>query len=119
MEDPSNLQQAMKSLNAGQRGLRKLVADPVANKDAITGLLTDMENAILGALKEAPPRPDSLTDAELPLFKVRFKRTLASLLQQVLAMEEATLQGDAEALKAAYDELGKVKKSGHTNFRDL
>ena len=36
-----------------------------------------------------------------------------------LAMEDATLRADEDALGASYAELGELKRAGHSEYRDL
>ena len=120
-QDKTPLQQAMESLNRGQRGLRKLVSDPVANQQELLDTLTKMEHAVLAALGELPPDPgdEKVPQTERALWHVSYKQTLARLLQAVLSMQYATLQGDVEALGSGYDEISAVKQVGHERFRDL
>ena len=55
---------------------------------------------------------------DLALWHVGYKRAITTLLQQVLTMEQATLETDVEALNAAYAELGRIKTASHEEYRD-
>ena len=112
------LQESMETLNQGQRSLRKLIKAPNDNQASILGALGGMEHAVLLALREPPPRPEGQSDAEFALLRVGFKRTLAALLQQVLTLEQAALESDAEAMSAAYTELGRIKSAGHEKYQE-
>ena len=117
-EEETVLHGAMETLNHGQRGLRKLLREPADNRAAILDTLTGMERAAVTALGELPPRLEGISEAELPLWHVGYKRTMTTLLQQVLAMEQAALENDGDALNAAYAELGRIKTAGHEEYRE-
>ena len=116
--EPTVLQEAMEALNQGQRGLRKLLREPGANRAKILDTLIGMERAIVTAVGELPPRPEGMSDAEHALWHVDYKRTLTSLLLQVLTMEQAALENADEALNEAYAEIGRIKKAAHEKFQE-
>lgn len=116
-DGPTPLQEAMGVLQGNQRKLRKLVADPAANKEALTGALVAMEGACLTAIANPPTPRDPVAGDELAAWVVRYKILMTSTLDSVLQMQAATLQGDAEALGAAYSTLNQKKKLGHDSFQ--
>ena len=117
-QEASVLEQSMRTFKKGQRALRKLIADLDGNQAAISDTLAGMERAAIHALSELPPEVKAAAEAEQPLLEVGYKRMMAQLLQTILGMEEATLRGDGSALNAGYDDLGKLKQSGHETYRD-
>lgn len=118
-DEPTPLQAAMEDLKQGQRGVKKLMADPASNQRALMEQLESMERACMTALGAQPEFPAEIGKERLPVMKVGYKRSLAGLLGNVLAMQQATLEGDAAALKAAYDDLSAAKKQGHKEYRDF
>lgn len=113
------LHDSMVVLQKGQRAIKKMLADPEANQRELLGKLGEMEAAVVVALGEpAWPAPEGLEGVDAGLFEVGYKRTLVELLDSTLALQEATLKGDAEAAKAAYEQMSSLKKSGHTEYRD-
>lgn len=117
----SGLAETMEVLNQSQRQLRKLVADPVANREPLLEVLSKMESAAIAALAQPPAASisDKITKAERPVWLVRYKRTMARLLQAILTMQEAVHVGDSAAVAKANEEIGAVKQAGHEGFRDL
>ena len=118
-QEKTELQKAMQTFKAAQRSLKKLIGDPAANEEALLETLRGMEASAMAALAETPTQPEGLAGKELALFHVGFKLQVAKLLEQILAMQGATLRGDSDALKSGYDELGKVKMHGHETYRDF
>jgi hypothetical protein len=116
-DDDSPLHEAMESLKGGQRAVKKLIADPVANHDELMATLRSMESATMTALASTPKAPEDLSGKALELFNVDFKSEIATLLQNILALQTATLNGDAAALASGYEALSATKKSGHDKFR--
>jgi len=69
-------------------------------------------------MMERPPALATVPEAEQALWHVKYKQQMTRLLTSVLAMEEATILADKDALKTAYDALGATKKGGHEEYRD-
>ncbi len=116
-EGPTPLQEAMGVLQGNQRKLRKLVADPAANKEALIGALGAMESACLTSIANPPTPRDPAARDEQAAWMVRYKILMTSTLDNVLQMQAATLAGDAEALGAAYSTLNQKKKLGHDTYQ--
>lgn len=117
-QEPTTLQRSMETLKGGQRALKKLIAEPAENRAELMKTLGAMEGAALDALRERPPAMGERPEADA-LWLVGYKRQMATLLQTVLTLEDATLRADAEALAAAYAQLSEVKRAGHEGYRDL
>lgn len=120
-EELSELGKSMEILNKGQRQLRKLTADPIANREALLGVLTQMEGAVVKALSLAPPSSvtDKVAKADRPVWLVRYKLTMARLLQAILSMQEGVHAGDVAAVAGASALIDATKQAGHEGFRDL
>lgn len=117
--DEDALHESMEVLQKSQRALKKLIKDPEANGRVLLETLGGMEAATLVALGEpAPAAPEGMEGKEAGLFEVGYKRTLVSLLDTTLKMQEATLEGKADELAAAYKELSELKGMGHEVYRD-
>ncbi|MGK0217973.1 MAG: hypothetical protein ACI9HE_001456 [Planctomycetota bacterium] len=117
VEEPTPLQAAMGTLQGNQRKLRKLVKDPVANKAALMEALGAMEGALLIGIQHTPEPAEGMSAEENALRSVNYKRAMVSTLDTVLAMQLATLGGDAETLGTTYKALGQHKKNGHDEFQ--
>lgn len=113
-DEPTPLQAAMGQMQGSQRAMRRLIKDPGANKAALLRATAALQEAALVTYSLAPPAPEG---AEEHGWRIGFKRELLKTLDAALACELATLQGDADALGAAYQALGASKKSGHDRFQ--
>ncbi len=118
-QEESPMGEAMGVLKKEQRSLRKLIADPAANEEAILTSLRKMERATLTAIAEAPPHPEALSGKKLALYNVGYRQTMATMLGTLLNMQKAALGGDGAALKKGYDELNASKEAGHQEYRDF
>jgi len=116
-QETSALEESMGTLKRGQRGLKKLIAEPAENQAKLMEMLISMEAASLIAMTAKPPEPKDLSETDLALWHVGYRQTLTNLLGTILTMEDATLRTDAKALAAAYKELGKTKKAGHEEYQ--
>ena len=118
-DDEDVLQESMAVLQKNQRALKKLISDPAANEDKLLEILGSMEEAVRAAMGEpSPAAPEGVEGKDASLFGLGYKRTLVSLLDSTLKMQESTLKGEAEELAADYKVLSGLKDSGHTNYRD-
>lgn len=116
-QEPTPLQRAMGSLNGNARKLRKLTADPVANKDALLEAARAIQEAALAGFPHPPAAgPDMKGDA-VATWNAEFKRSMLGLADAALELELATLAGDKDGVAAAHGKLGELKKSGHDKFQ--
>lgn len=116
-DDESPLHRAMETLKGDQRALKKLIGDPAANEAQLMETLRSMEKAVLTAIGESPEAPEGVSGKALELHLVGYKSEMAKLLQNIFALQAATLKGDAAALQTAYDELSATKKAGHDAYK--
>lgn len=116
-DDHEALEEAMETLKAGQRAVKKAMGDPAANEAELMKHLEAMEAATLTAIPLKAEAPDGLAGKDLARWKVGYRAEMVKLLTQILAMQDATLAGDAAALQKGYDALVEVKKTGHEDFR--
>lgn len=118
-DKPTALEASMAVLKGGQRALRKQIADPKANQEALIANLSEMEAAAHAAIMLTPKAMASVPKGELSARTVAYKQKMAELLVHILAMEAAALTGDKDSLDVAYKAISETKQSGHENFRDL
>ncbi|MCA8980932.1 MAG: hypothetical protein H6831_03795 [Planctomycetes bacterium] len=113
----SALHEAMETLKGAQRSVKKLMGDPVANEAKLMEALHSMEGAALTALGQTPAAPEGVTGKALELHNIGYKSEMAKLLQTILGMQTATLNGDSAALESGYEELNATKKAGHDGYK--
>jgi len=115
-DDETPLTRAMGVLQGSTRALGKIVEDPDQHDEALRLLKLMEEAALVSAAQEAPPF-DDMEGQELALFQVGFRRSCLSLADAILEAEAACIQGDGEALKAAYAQILRRKKAGHNEYK--
>lgn len=113
-EEPTPLQEAMGKMQGSQRAMRRMVGDPVANKDALLRAVAAIQEGALEAYALAPAAPDGEDEHA---WRIGYRRQILKTLDAVLACELATHQGDPDALAAAYQALGAAKKAGHDQYQ--
>jgi len=115
--DEPPLHEAMETLKGGQRALKKLISDPAANQEQLMTTLRSMESAALLAIGQTPEAPEGVTGKALELHQIGYKTQMSKLLTTLLEMQASTVNVDAAALKASYDELSAIKKAGHEAYK--
>ena len=113
-DEPTPLQEAMGKMQGSQRAMRRMVGDPTANKDALLRAVATIEEGALEAFVLAPPAPDG---ADAVAWRIGYKRQILKTLDAALACEQATHEGNADALAAAYQALNATKKAGHDQYQ--
>lgn len=113
-DEPTPLQEAMGGLQKGQRAMRRMVKDPVANEDALLGTISQMQGHALRAFSLPPDPPDG-EDARA--WRIGFQRSQLQVLDALLETELAVHGGDAQAAQAGYARLGEIKKAGHDKYQ--
>jgi hypothetical protein len=112
------LVQLMKSLQSGQRAVKKAMSDLVANRADLLEQLAAMERAAIAIYAISPPTPETPIEGDEKVWRVRFRRQIAALDLAILDLQIATMTEDAPAAEAAYERLSQAKKLGHQGFRD-
>lgn len=113
-DEPSPLQLAMRSLGESLGEARKLAKTPKSKE--LMPLLVQAEEAAMAVLANPPEAPEDLKGSELALWKISYRQEALALAQDVLTLQVAVVNQDAEAIRAAFVALGEREGSGHTKF---
>jgi len=112
-EEESPLGQAMDGLQSGMRAIGRLLADP-DKKDEASSTAREMQNYVLIAMQLEPAAPDGV---EAGRHQLDFRMEMHAVLGELLALELAVREGDAEGAKTRFSTLNGLKKAGHDRFR--
>ena len=111
-EGPTPLQLAMSKMHDSKKEIRRLIADPVANKAALLGACAGIQEGTLAGISHPPKPPEEADEHE---WRIGFQRTMLSVLDVGLACELAVRNGDAEGAAAAFKKMVDHENNGH-NF---
>ena len=95
--------------------LRKNLKDPATYPAALEALET-IEHHSLQSKKLVPAAAAKLADAERAAFLRDYRKQMIEFLRHQLALEEALVDGNAEAAKAAFDHFREMEDPSHERF---
>ena len=113
-DEPSVLQLAMQTLGQSIGQVHKLSTDPKSKE--LMPLLVQAEEAAMSVLANPPEAPEKLKGKELALWKISYRQEALGLAQDVLNLQVAVVNQDAEAIRKALLVLKERENSGHTKF---
>tara|TARA_R110002126_G_scaffold10067_18_gene45149 strand:- start:7976 stop:8434 length:459 start_codon:yes stop_codon:yes gene_type:complete len=113
-DEPTPLQLAMRTLGDSIGKVRKLAKDPKSKE--LLPLLVQAEAAAMSLLVNPPEDPDDLKDAALTLWKISFRQEALALAQDILNLQVAVVNQDADAIQKGLKALGDREGSGHMKF---
>lgn len=116
-DDPTPLAEEMGGLQSGQRKLRKLIKNPEAKQETLE-IIRGMEQNAITAINLAPAIPAGMEEAKQAAWTIGYKREMVKVLDALLVMELAVVEGRTDAAAAAYKGLGELKKSGHDTYQE-
>jgi len=115
-DEESPLALAMDELQAGQRRLRKLVSDP-AQKDECVQVVRNMQRNAIDALSLAPAAPETLAGSAADAYRIGYKKKIVQLVDELLSLELAVIEGRTDDATGHYKALGAHKKEGHDTYQ--
>lgn len=104
---------AMDGLQGGMRAIGRLVGDATKHPEAMV-IGQTMQGHVLDAYSNPPEAPEG---EDVARHTLAFRTQLHGVLGELLALEAALLDGDAEAAKKRFGNLNDLKKSGHDRFK--
>lgn len=111
----SPLEEAMESIKGGVRKLRRSLRKPESDADSLA-TLASMQAAALAAKSESPRMTASVPGAEQAAFLTAYRKEMITLLQTLLSLETALLDGNREGANAAFDALRGLEDPAHERF---
>jgi len=113
--DDTELAQHMEAIEDNVKALRRALRtaeDPAAPLE----LLAEIERLSLLCKGLTPQMAASLPEAERAAFVKAYRKTAIEFLMHQLEFESALLDGDPEAIKAAFDRFRAMEDSAHERF---
>ncbi len=111
----SKLDQGMEKLNRGFRGMRRARGDIQKTLELIPG----MQEGALMSKGEMPHVVEDIKDEkERAEALKRYRIQMIDLMTELLVLEKAALNGEAESVTASVQKLGRLQKTGHDEFRE-
>ena len=111
----SELEESMEKIKAGVRKLRRSLKSAESDADSLTAI-AGIQAAALAAKGESPRMTGRLPEADQAAFVVSYRKQMIELLQSMLTLESALLDGDREAASAAFDAMRGLEDPAHARF---
>lgn len=115
--DENPLHDSMMEMQSSMKALRKLMRDPAKKDDALAAVRA-MEDAVLVGMANVPKPKKDLNASDLLKHDVDFKKRMIEVYGNLLDLELALDEGDADKIKNIYRALGGNKKEGHGIYID-
>jgi hypothetical protein len=101
------------TLKAVRRSLREEARRPEALR-----LVLELQKATVEARGYEPALAAKVNEAERPAFVADYRRMLIDLQRHELDLESALLDGDANAIQAAFEAVRSFEDRGHERFSE-
>jgi hypothetical protein len=111
----SPLEERMEAIEAELGAIRRAIRDEATYPDALAAIAR-MEAATLAAKLLPPPMAATLPEADRPRFLRDYRKMMVDMVAAELALETALLDGDGEAIGAAFKALRAFEDAGHERF---
>lgn len=109
------LEKQMEKLNKSLRQLKPVIGDP-AKKEAALGHLADAIAASKASIDMEPQKAKEIPEAERAKFIADYKKAMDGLVEKLGKIESAIREGQIGEARKQFEELGKLKRSGHDKF---
>lgn len=113
-DEESPLLVAMEKMDDALKVLRKHVSDPAQN-DASLKLIDEMQAQCVTAKALTPER--AATESDKKKFITAYRLEMLKVMDELLKLERAVLEGKNEEALALAKGLTKVKNEGHEKFQ--
>lgn len=114
-EDP--LDESMMQLKGGTRALRGLMAR--GDVEGCLRVVSNMQAATIVAKGETPHTAEEQPEDGREAFIADYRRTMLTLLEHLISLERAMLDGDMEAAETIFKEsVRPMEKQGHQRFKN-
>jgi hypothetical protein len=111
----SPLVEPMEAIETELGAIRRAIRDEATYPDALAAVAR-MEAATLAAKLLPPPMATALPEADRPPFLRDYRKMMVDMVAAELALETALLDGDGEAIGAAFRALRAFEDEGHERF---
>lgn len=97
------------------------VVAAIDKKDAAAGLelMTKLQQGCITAKTMTPPKTKTVGEKDKALFLAGYRKQLMHLLKAMADLEIALIDGDFAKATETIEQIDKLKKSGHDDFKKL
>ena len=113
----SELEKQMVVVEDGVKALRRSTRDPSRLAESLATLAT-VQAAALASKQEVPAMAARVPEGERSAFVSGYRKEMVVFLTRLLELETALLDGEADAIKAAYRIVYDMEDSGHERFTE-
>lgn len=114
-EEGGPLHDAMETLDRGMKGMRRTITEvekTAENLERVRG----MQAAALTSVSLCPEPFVPMSDAEKVVWRIGYERKMIAVLDGLLQLELALVEGRHEYAKGIYSQLTGLKKEGHDTY---
>jgi hypothetical protein len=115
-EHEGPLAEAMEHIGSGMRSLRKLMTEEGQAQAAIE-IARDLQSNAATALGHPPAPPAGSDGTATALWNIAFRRQILGVLEGMLDLEQALVEGRLDDARSSYAHLNKLKAAGHDRFQ--
>ncbi len=108
----------MATLDDGMKKLRRSLRKDDAWSESIETVL-GMQHAAMESKALTPPMLSKVPQSDHAKFLGGYQKEMAILAMELLKLEIALLDRDADAAQVSYDKLREIKETGHKNFTEV
>ena len=111
-----NMERDMKAIDRAFKQLKSQIADSSKNESSLD-LVNQMEQSTLASKSQIPPRVRRMPATQQAQEASDYRQMMVSLFRLELDLEEQLINGDNAKAAATWDEIDKLQKDGHHEFR--
>ena len=115
--DDTELATQMEEMQAQLKKLRKTVKDPAQNKESLE-ILAKFQQATLASKSQTPAKAKNVPEAERAKFLAGYRKEMAMLLQHLLQIEVAIVDGDNAKAEELFKGLKQIEDDGHEKYSE-
>ena len=116
-DDEPPIVRYMTVINDGYKVLRKEARGKTFNDQSVATVI-GMQMGALQAMHEAPPMLKTVPTGEQKQFIINYRKEMRNVLNTLIDLEIAMLEGRADDAATIIDSLAKIKKDGHDKFME-
>ena len=113
--DDSELEERMHAIEDHIRKLRRSLRDEEGTAASLE-LVAELQADTLACKLLTPHTVENVPEAERAAFLRDYRKTMAELLREEIALEIALLEGDTEAATTAFRAIRAMEDPGHERF---
>jgi hypothetical protein len=111
-----NMERDMKAIERAFKQLKSQISDSTKN-DSSLELVTQMEQSTLASKSQIPPKVRRMPTTQQAEEANNYRQMMVSLFRLELDLEEQLINGDNTKAATTWEEMDKLQKDGHHEFR--